>query len=163
MLSDAMLIAAVAAGLGRLLATSATAFELLRWTGVAYLAWMGWRLLRTPNAAGHSDVAQAMPEAAGTVFRRSFTVAITNPKGYLFFSALLPSFIDPAAPLLPQYALLATVFAGIDGAVLLAYAAAGAAGRRFDAARALRHLDRASGLALLALAGAMALWKRGSP
>lgn len=163
MLSDAVLIAAVAAGLGRLLATSATAFELLRWTGVAYLAWMGWRLLRTPNAAGHSDVAQAMPEAAGTVFRRSFTVAITNPKGYLFFSALLPSFIDPAAPLLPQYALLATVFAGIDGAVLLAYAAAGAAGRRFDAARALRHLDRASGLALLALAGAMALWKRGSP
>jgi threonine/homoserine/homoserine lactone efflux protein len=166
-LSDAVLIAAVAAGLGSLLATSATAFELLRWTGVAYLAWLGWRLLRspdTPSAAGQADAAAARDhrECPTAVFRRSFTVAVTNPKGTLFFSALLPSFIDPAAPLLPQYGLLAAVFAGIDGAVLLAYALAGAAGaRRFGGPRALRHLDRVSGLALLALAGGMALWQRG--
>lgn len=169
-LSDAVLITAVAAGLGRLLATSATAFELLRWTGVAYLAWLGWRLLRspvTPTAAGLADAAAAAPahrKRPAAVFRRSFTVAVTNPKGYLFFSALLPSFIDPAAPLWPQYALLATVFAGIDGAVLLACALAGAAGaRRFGSPRALRQLDRASGLTLLVLAGGMALWQRDVP
>ncbi|WP_374410027.1 LysE family translocator [Hydrogenophaga sp.] len=169
-LSDAVLIAAVAAGLGGLLATSATAFELLRWTGVLYLAWLGWRLLRspdTPPAAGHADVAAAGParrERPAAVFRRSFTVAVTNPKGYLFFSALLPSFIAPNEPLWPQYALLAAVFAGIDGAVLLAYALAGAAGaRRFGSPRALRHLDRASGLTLLVLAGGMALWRRDTP
>ena len=63
-LSDAVLIAAVAAGLGGLLATSATAFELLRWTGVVYLAWLGWRLLRSPDnptPVGHADVAAAGP------------------------------------------------------------------------------------------------------
>lgn len=169
-LSDAVLIAAVAAGLGGLLATSATAFELLRWTGVAYLAWLGWRLLRspdTPTPAGHADVAAATParcERPAAVFRRSFTVAVTNPKGTLFFSALLPSFIAPNEPLWPQYALLAAVFAGIDAAVLLAYALAGAAGaRRFGSPRALRHLDRASGVTLLVLAGGMALWRRDTP
>lgn len=169
-LSDAVLIAAVAAGLGGLLASSATAFELLRWTGVAYLAWLGWRLLRspdTPMASGQAHATAAPPahrERPAAVFRRSFTVAVTNPKGYLFFSALLPSFIDPGAPQLPQYALLAAVFAGIDGAVLLAFALAGAGGaRRFGSPRALRHLDRASGLALLVLAGGMALWRRGAP
>ena len=164
-LSDFVLIAAVAAGLGGLLSTSATAFELLRWTGVAYLAWLGWRLLRapaTPPPAADAPVTPACGERPGAVFRRSFTVAVTNPKGTLFFSALLPSFIHPAEPLLPQYALLAAVFAGIDGAVLLAYALAGAAGaRRFGGPRALRHLDRASGLTVLALAGGMALWQRG--
>lgn len=164
-LSDFVLIVAVAAGLGGLLASSATAFELLRWTGVAYLAWLGWRLLHapaTPSPAADAPVAPARGERPGAVFRRSFTVAVTNPKGYLFFSALLPSFIHPAEPLLPQYGLLAAMFAGIDGAVLLAYALAGAAGaRRFGGPRALRRLDRASGLTLLALAGGMALWQRG--
>lgn len=162
-LSDLVLIVAVAAGLGGLLATSATAFELLRWTGVAYLAWLGWRLLRAPHAPPPADAAAAMArrERATTVFRRSFTVAVTNPKGYLFFSALLPSFIDPAAALLPQYALLAALFGTIDGLVLLAYAAAGAAGmRRFGGAHTLRRLDRASGLALLALAAGLAVWHR---
>ena len=162
-LSDAVLIVAVAAGLGGLLATSATAFELLRWTGVAYLAWLGWRLLRSPGAPTTATDPAEVPhrEPAVAVFRRSFTVAVTNPKGYLFFSALLPSFIDPAAPPLSQYGPLAAVFAGIDGAVLLAYAVAGAAGaRRFGGPRTLSRLDRASGLALLALAGGLAFWKR---
>lgn len=163
-LSDVVLIAAVAAGLGALLATSATAFELLRWTGVAYLTMLGWRLLRTPRTpspVAKAPVTPPRPDRAGAVFGRSFTVAVTNPKGILFFSALLPSFIQPAEPLLPQYGLLAAVFTGIDGAVLLAYALVGAAGaRRFGGHRALHGLDRASGLALLALAGSLAAWQK---
>lgn len=165
-LSDAVLIAAVAAGLGSLLATSAAAFELLRWTGVAYLAWLGWRLLHAQEAASapHDEAtAVTRRERPAAVFRRSFTVAVTNPKGYLFFSALLPSFIDPGAPQWPQYALLAVVFAGIDGAALLGYALAGAAGARRFGAGAQRRIDQASGMALLVLAGGMALWRRPAP
>lgn len=165
-LSDGVLIAAVAAGLGGLLASSATAFELLRWTGVAYLAWLGWRLLRssgTPSPATDAPAAPPHHERPAAVFRRSFTVAVTNPKGTLFFSALLPSFIDPTAPLGPQYALLAVVFAGIDGAVLLGYAAAGAAGARRFGTGTMRRVDQASGLVLIALAGTLALWCRPAP
>ncbi|WP_234266339.1 LysE family translocator [Hydrogenophaga sp. NFH-34] len=165
-LSDAVLIAAVAAGLGSLLATSAAAFELLRWTGVAYLAWLGWRLLHAQEAASapHDEATAATRrERPAAVFRRSFTVAVTNPKGYLFFSALLPSFTNPNEPLGPQYTLLAVVFAGVDGAVLLGYALAGAAGARRFGAGAQRRIDQASGLALLVLAGGMALWRRDAP
>lgn len=162
-LSDGVLIAFVAAGLGGLLTSSAAAFEWLRWIGVAYLAWLGWRLLRTPGTPSVTadEPAATHGERASAILRRSFTVAVTNPKGYLFFSALLSSFIDPAAPLLPQYGLLAAVFASIDGAVLIAFAMAGAAGAQcFGGPQALRHLERASGLTLLALAGGLAQWKR---
>ncbi|GAA4430355.1 LysE family translocator [Acidovorax lacteus] len=169
-LSDAVLIAAVAAGLGGLLAASATAFEWLRWAGVLTLAWLGWRLLHAPKSGADAASATTNQAAAATrrerpeaVFRRSFTVAVTNPKGYLFFSALLPSFVDPAAPLWPQYALLATVFAAIDGAVLLGYAAAGTAGARRLGPGIQRGIDQTSGLVLIALAAALALWHRPTP
>lgn len=159
-LSDFVLIAAVAAGLGGLLTQSAVAFEWLRWTGVAYLVWLGWRLLRPPAAAALAAPRLKTGEHATALCRRSFTVAITNPKGYLFFSALLPSFIDASTALWPQYLQLALVFAGIDAVVLLAWAAAGAAGAHHLGPGALRRSEQASGIALMALAAGLALWAR---
>lgn len=60
---------------------------------------------------------------------------MTNPKGYLFFSAFLPQFLDPSAPLAPQYVALAVTFALLDGVVMFGYALLGA--------RAVRLLKRA--------------------
>jgi threonine/homoserine/homoserine lactone efflux protein len=57
---------------------------------------------------------------------KSFLVAVTNPKGYLFCSALLPQFIDPAAAQAPQYLAISLVFAGIDFSVMFGYAFVGA-------------------------------------
>ncbi|HEY9095530.1 MAG TPA: LysE family translocator, partial [Hydrogenophaga sp.] len=129
LLSDLLLIAAVAAGIGGLLAASALAFEGLKWLGVAYLCWLGWRLLRkTPNP-GHTQT-PTPPQPPSRMFRQCLLVALTNPKGYLFFSALLPSFIAPAKALLPQYLTATAVFVGIDALVMLAYAALGSAGAR---------------------------------
>jgi threonine/homoserine/homoserine lactone efflux protein len=95
---------------------------------------------------------------------RSFAVAVSNPKGYLFFLALLPAFIRPQAPALEQYVGLAVTFAAIDAVVLLAYAGAGALGAAHlgQAAHSARLLDRLSGLALLVMAAALAVWKRGT-
>lgn len=156
---------AVAAGLGGGLLASAWAFEGLRWVGVAYLAGLGWRLLRqrrAPLAADEPTPASFQPRAA-TVMGRSSTVAVTNPKGYLFFSALLPSFLDPHRPLLAQQAVLAAVFMAIDGAVLLAYAGAGAAvWRRLGGSSRWHWIDRCSGLILLGMAVMLAQW-RGPP
>jgi threonine/homoserine/homoserine lactone efflux protein len=139
---------AVAAGLGGVLLASAWAFEGLRWVGVAYLAGLGWRLLRqrlAPMAADDPSPAPFQPRAA-TVMGRSFTVAVTDPKGYLFF-----------------WAVLAAVFMAIDGAVLLAYAGAGAAGwRRLGGSSRWHWIDRCSGLILLGVAVMLALW-RGPP
>src|SRR5688500_13226688 len=93
--SDFVLVGAVALGLGALLAASEFWFTVVKWVGAAYLAWLGLRLLRSKggldlaaSGAGQGDA------AARTVFAKSFLVAVTNPKGYLFCSALLPQFID---------------------------------------------------------------------
>lgn len=91
---------------------------------------------------------------------RSFLVAVTNPKGYLFFSAFLPQFIVPSEPQLAQYALLALVFAAIDCAVMSGYALLGSRAIRLLRRSGAIWLDRLCGGALLALAGSMAFYRR---
>lgn len=162
-LSDFVLIAAVAVGLGALLAASEFWFSVVKWVGVAYLAYLGLRLLRSRGTLA-LPAERAGAEAAGTgaraIFLRSFLVAATNPKGYLFFSAFLPQFIVPTDPQLPQYAALALTFAAIDFVVMLAYACAGAQAIRLLQAKGVLWLDRLCGGALLALAGSLALYRR---
>lgn len=160
-LSDFVLIAAVAVGLGALLAASEFWFSVVKWVGVAYLAYLGVRLLRsrgTLTVPGDGDPAERPSGRA--IFMRSFLVAATNPKGYLFFSAFLPQFVAPAQPQLPQYVTLALTFAVIDLVVMLSYAAAGAQAIRMLRARGVLWLDRLCGGALLALAGSLALYRR---
>lgn len=160
-LSDFVLIAAVALGLGALLAASEFWFSVVKWLGVAYLAYLGARLL---ISKGGIDVAAleaaAGPASRSRLFGRSFLVAVTNPKGYLFFSAFLPQFVSASAPQLPQYATLACTFAAIDLVMMAAYAAAGARAVRLLRGRAVLWLDRCCGGALLALAGSLAFLRR---
>ena len=159
--SDFVLVGAVALGLGALLAASEFWFSVVKWVGAAYLAWLGLRLLRSKGgldlAASGAAQGDAKPR---TVFAKSFLVAVTNPKGYLFCSALLPQFIDAAAPQWPQYATIAVLFAGLDFAVMFAYAAIGAHAIRLLKRRAVLWLDRCCGAALLVLSGSLLLYRR---
>ncbi|MES2942870.1 MAG: LysE family translocator [Pseudomonadota bacterium] len=159
--SDFVLVGAVALGLGALLAASEFWFSVLKWAGAAYLAWLGLRLLRSQG--GFDIPANGTTDAQGgsrKIFMKSFLVAVTNPKGYLFCSALLPQFIDPAAAQLPQYMAIAIVFAGLDFSVMLVYAFVGAKAVRLLKASATRWMDRVCGGALLALAGSLAFYRR---
>ncbi|MCA1491952.1 LysE family translocator [Sinorhizobium alkalisoli] len=160
-LSDFALIGAVALGLGALLAASEFWFTVVKWLGAAYLAFLGILLLRSK---GTLDVASVTPDASAStsraVFLKSFLVAVTNPKGYLFFSAFLPQFIDPALPQPPQYAVLAVVFASIDFLVMFGYALVGSQAVRFLKRSGAVWLDRICGGALLALAGSLAFYRR---
>lgn len=161
--SDFVLVGAVALGLGALLAASEFWFSVLKYAGAAYLAWLGLRLLRSRGGfeLPHGG-RQADGGGARAVFMKSFLVAVTNPKGYLFCSALLPQFIDPSAPQAPQYLAISLVFAGLDFAVMFAYALTGARAVKLLRASAAKWLDRACGGALLALAGSLAFWRRAS-
>lgn len=159
--SDFVLIGSVALGLGAVLAASELLFSLIKWVGVVYLAWLGLRLLRSKGgldllhgAAGEGD------GAPQRIFGKSFFVAVTNPKGYLFCSALLPQFIDGAAPQWPQYVAIGLVFAGIDFAIMMAYALIGARAVSLLRQRAILWLDRSCGAVLLALAGSLAFYRR---
>lgn len=161
--SDFVLVGAVALGLGALLAASEFWFSVLKWVGALYLAWLGVRMLRSKGGfelpAGEAD---AEPRHGRAIFMKSFLVAATNPKGYLFCSALLPQFIDPAATQAPQYITIALVFGGLDFTVMLAYAVIGARALRLLKAGATRWLDRLCGGALLSLAGSLAFYRRAS-
>lgn len=160
-LSDFVLIGAVALGLGALLAASEFCFSAVKWVGVVYLAYLGVRLLRSRGTfVAPADALPASPPSARGIFSRSLLVAVTNPKGYLFFSAFLPQFIAPSQAQLPQYAALAITFVAIDFVVMFGYAAAGAQAIRFLRAKGVLWLDRICGGALLALAGSLALYRR---
>ncbi|MFK3780457.1 LysE family translocator [Agrobacterium sp. NPDC089420] len=163
-MSDIVLIGAVALGLGALLAASEFWFGVVKWVGVCYLAFLGILLLRSrgtlDGALRLADVNGAA--SARSIFLKSFLVAVTNPKGYLFFSAFLPQFIDPAAAQIQQYAVLALIFAGIDFIVMFGYALLGSQAVRLLRKSAALWLDRMCGGALLTLAASLAFYRRAS-
>ena len=161
-LSDFVLVGAVAVGLGALLAASEFWFAVVKWIGVAYLAYLGIMMLRSKGMLDSSLRAHAAddPKSARDIFLKSFLVAVTNPKGYLFCSALLPQFIAPGAPQIPQYLIIAIVFAAIDFTIMFAYAMLGAQAVRLLKRSGSLWLDRICGCALLALSGSLALYRR---
>jgi threonine/homoserine/homoserine lactone efflux protein len=163
-LGSSTLILGVAVGLGSLLAASQTGFEAVRWLGVAYLAWIGWRLWRSPPAAlGDHLAATPVNVSALAAFRRSLLVALSNPKAVLFFAAFLPQFIDASRAQAAQFAGLGAVFVLIDSAVMMLYAGAGARAARWLSARSQRWLHRGCAVGMGLLAMLLATWRRGSP
>lgn len=164
-LSDLVLITCAALGLGALLATSAFWFGVVKWVGVAYLAWLGIQILRTAGQfhATLDDPQAALRDIEGSprrIFQKSFFVAVTNPKGYLFFAAFLPQFIKLAQPLPAQYATLALIFVLVDIAVMMTYAVLGSQAMRFLQQKGAMWLERGCGVTLIVLAAALASYRR---
>ncbi|KQV31627.1 amino acid transporter [Rhizobium sp. Root1203] len=161
-LSDFVLIGAVAVGLGALLAASEFWFAMLKYVGAAYLAFLGIMMLRSKGTfdAALKPGGQAGGGSLLSIGLKSFMVAVTNPKGYLFFSAFLPQFIDPIMPQATQYALLALTFASLDFLIMLGYAIFGSQAVRLLKTAGAVWIERACGGALLALAGSLALYRR---
>ncbi|OCI93191.1 amino acid transporter [Rhizobium sp. AC27/96] len=161
-LSDAVLITAVTIGLGALLAASEFWFSALKWVGAAYLAFLGIMMLRSKGTIDGmlQSGAEQLRGTAFSIALKSFMVAVTNPKGYLFFSAFLPQFIDPSAPQLQQYVILGAIFASLDFAIMFGYAVFGSQAVRVLKSSGAKWLERACGGALLALAGSLALYRR---
>ncbi len=93
------------AGLGALLAASATAFAALKWIGAAYLLWLGIRMWRAPVTA---EAAPPLP--ARRAMREAYVVTALNPKSIVFFVAFVPQFLDPHRAFLPQAVVLVTTF-----------------------------------------------------
>lgn len=110
-------------GLGVLIASSEMVFNIVKWTGAAYLVYLGWKALTSTQESYQID-GQTQPDNAKRIahFTSGFIVGASNPKAILFFTALFPQFIDPNASLLAQYAVFATTFACMELSWLLFYA-----------------------------------------
>lgn len=161
-LGAGVLVCTVALGLGTLLAASEWLFNAIRVAGVVYLAWLGLKLWRTQPLDIRAALAAspAQPRRGRVAFTRSLTVALSNPKTLLFFAAFLPQFVDVSHPQGPQYALLGTVFVGLDTCVMLAYAAAGTQAVRWLSVRSLRAVNRGCAAGMWLLAATLAFWRR---
>lgn len=115
-------LVAVAVGLGAAVAKSAVAFEVIRWLGVGYLLFLAVRQWRTPGG----DLGEQVDAGGGggdpwSLLRRGFLVNITNPKGMVFLLAVLPQFVVPTQPLVPQYLTIGATMVVVDVLIMCAY------------------------------------------
>ncbi|MGO5000185.1 LysE family translocator [Oceanisphaera sp. W20_SRM_FM3] len=101
-------------------------FQGLKYAGGLYLAWLGIQLWRSKGKLALSPV-DAGPRhiPIKTLISQGFITAIANPKGWAFFVALLPPFIDQGAPLLGQLAILVSMILVLEFSCLLLYASGG--------------------------------------
>ena len=94
-------IFAAAAGVSALLAASATAFNVLKWMGAAYLVWIGVKLLlaRAPQITPDlmALAAAQPPRSLRAIWLGGFWTNVLNPKIAIFFLAFVPQFIAPDA------------------------------------------------------------------
>lgn len=151
----------VSVGLGALMATSAWAFSMLKWLGVAYLVWLGiqqWRAAEAP-------LVSAEDTGAGTsrlaLMLRGWMINTVNPKGTVFLLAVMPQFIDQAQPLVPQYLTIALTLAFTDLVVMAGYV--GLASRMLGALRTpgqLRWMNRSFGGLFVAAGLFLAMFRR---
>lgn len=142
---------AAAFGLTAIIAASADLLWYVKWAGVLYLAWLGLRLiLRRPQAGLDRDV------PASGLFRQGFLTSMANPYAVVFFGALFPQFIDPAAPVVPQLLILGITYLVVDGVLLVAWG--WAARRSIGRIRSLTDgwINRISGTFMLAAAALLA-------
>ena len=156
---------AAALGLSALLATSATAFTVVKIIGAAYLAWIGIGMLRQRAAAGETVVVDAAPRsiAYGAIFRQGFLTNVLNPKVALFFLAFVPQFIAPDAPSKPLAFIVLGVIFDINGMLWchsLALFTAFASHRLKVGAAVGRWLNRTMGAVFVALGAKLALASR---
>lgn len=107
-------------GLAAILHTSALAFEIIRYLGVAYLLYMAWATLRETGALSVNQ--DASPKSVRKVIAESFVINILNPKLSIFFFAFLPQFVPANAPdALPRMLELSAVFMGMTFVVFVLY------------------------------------------
>jgi threonine/homoserine/homoserine lactone efflux protein len=144
---DAIAVTVSLAGLGAIMATSATAFSVVKWVGAAYLVYLGIKMWRTQPQLSLSNQ-PAVSHRRMTL--HTTIVTALNPKGIAFFIAFLPHFLNPTAPAAPQLVILGATFVvlGVVNAALYALFAAHLR-TRITKPNTLKWANRAGGTMLL--------------
>ena len=155
------LVAAVALGVGVVIAQSVIAFTVIKLVGAAYLIYLGVQAIRHRHRArGVVDVTAPTPKSAFRQIAEGFVVGMTNPKTIAFFVAVLPQFVDPAAGNLPlQLFVLGMVFLVIGFLSDSVWALAAGTARDWFARspRRISTMGATGGVLMIGLAGALAV------
>jgi threonine/homoserine/homoserine lactone efflux protein len=158
-ISTGLLIIGLAAALGEatLVAESPVIYHVLRLLGTLYMVWLAW-----DNWHDEKAVAGPATEAFSRYFRRGFITNVLNPKAAIFYVSVLPEFINPARPALPQLLAMTLIYVCIATAVHGMIAIFGDAARPLlDNPAKIRTARRFFSLLLLCIAVWFALSTRG--
>jgi len=121
-------------GLAAILHTSALAFQIVKYLGVAYLFYMAWTIMKD---GGTLDVAEeTAPVTTARTVLNGMLLNVLNPKLSLFFMAFLPQFVPlEARGATLDLMLLAAVFMGLTFIIFVGYGACAAMAREYVIAR----------------------------
>jgi threonine/homoserine/homoserine lactone efflux protein len=150
-------IVAAAAGLSALIAASATAFNVVRYVGAAYLIYLGVRTLLTRERSGGEQPVR--PQRLSRVYLEGVVVNIFNPKTILFFLAFLPQFVNREAGAIPLQVIglgLVLVLIGLTSDVVYAFGAGSLGALLRGSARFRRGRRFVTGVVYLGLGAATA-------
>ena len=149
---------ASALGMSAVLATSATAFAVMKTAGAAYLVWIGLQSFRRKEGGATGDARG--PAAKSAPFMQGFLTNLLNPKVAIFYLTFLPQFIGPGEPVLRRSLFLAGVHITMGVIWLSAYAwFIDRLGAVLTRPRVKAWLERVTGALLIAL-GARLAWER---
>jgi threonine/homoserine/homoserine lactone efflux protein len=153
---------AAALGLSAIIATSATAFAIVKWIGAAYLVYLGLTLLATRGTSATRSL--PAPASLRRIFAQGFLTNVLNPKVALFFLAFLPQFIVADAPHKAlAFVLLGAIF-NVNGTLwnlLVAWSAGGLSGRVPIPQTAAAWLRRSVGAVFVVLGLRLAFAEKG--
>ncbi|MCP4286196.1 MAG: homoserine/homoserine lactone efflux protein [Gammaproteobacteria bacterium] len=110
----------VGIGLGALLASSSTAFNIVKWLGIAYLVWLGYKKWTQPALSLEADTDNG--ESDWRRFWQAAFVNLTNPKATVFLIALFPQFLDTQGDQGAQFMVMGTTLILVDILVMVGYA-----------------------------------------
>ncbi|UFN58415.1 LysE family translocator [Microbulbifer celer] len=160
LLGVATVALAAVLGLAALMLKHPTAFQVFKYVGATYLAYLGIQMWRARGRlvlmeGGGENTAKVSAVALAV---QGFVTAVANPKGWAFFIALLPPFINQQAPLLPQLAVLVTIILTLEFSCMLIYASGGRAlSKLLHRGENVRLLNRIAGTLMLGVGGWLAL------
>ncbi|MGH7660383.1 MAG: LysE family translocator [Vulcanimicrobiaceae bacterium] len=145
-----------ATSLGAILMTSYEAFTVVRWLGAAYLVILGVRML-----FARERIDAARPLRPHATFAGGAITQLSNPKALVFFTALLPQFIDAHRSLVPQVAILGVTSQVIEALVMTGYILlTSAASASFGRSALAGAFPRIAGVVMIGAAVKLALTKR---
>lgn len=119
--ANALQMLAAGLGLAVVIAASATALQVIKWAGVAYLIWLGIRMIRRAKPDDPGESAKRKRASLKALWTQGFLTSAANPKAVVFFAALFPQFISADAAFWPQFLILSATYIVMDGFFLSAY------------------------------------------
>lgn len=157
--ADAIFFLLSATGIASLIVASSVLFNIIKWVGVIYLLYLGITALFSKSGAIRIHEAPVSSSSL-KLYRQGLVVQLSNPKALMYFSALLPQFIDPSKPIALQLFVM-----GITGVVadILVYSVFSHMGAQLAKQRmkawVVNLINKAAGITLVVTGIRMALLK----